>query len=215
MLDDLNNYFRNAFVGCCWFLIVSVSGYIQAVHSAQPGTRSVATSSTGNTAPPGQVSRGAVTLSTHDTGRMSEPAARPSSHRISSGAVLPIFAYSYPPPMGYCGVVRHIEHFLHPDYGDIDRATNPPISGMVAIPFGRFGDQSFFADVTVAGPSGYYPAEKNIEETVYFRIHLTLPDGGHYTVTEQRPPSFQPGDGVLLNEFGVLERADCKTDNPQ
>lgn len=146
---------------------------------------------------------------------MSEPATRSSSRRISSGAVLPIFAYSYPPPVGYCGVVSHIEHFLHPDYGDIDRATNPPLSGMVAIPFGRFGDQSFFANVTVAGSSGYYPAEKNIEETVYFRIHLTLPDGSHYTVTEQRLPLFQPGDGVLLNEFGVLERADCKSENLQ
>lgn len=153
----------------------------------------------------------AVTLSSTEIGRDEIRSKKPPYRRIRSDDAgrRTFVSPSFFPP-GHCGVVDYIEPVMQSYYNDhAGGGVSEFISGMVALPFGRHGEKSFFADVGVAASSGYYPPEKNIAEPVYFRIGLMANDGNHYVITQQFPPQFQVGETVRLNRAGFLEKIEC------
>lgn len=152
-------------------------------------------------------SRAIVTSSSLDH---DDKAGRPvkKSYRRIGSADIAYTPYTDLPSTVHCGIVNHIEFFDQSVFYGIGQALNPVISGFVAMPFGRQGDKSFFANVETLGISGYTPIEKNIDP-VLFSIGLTMDDGNYYVITQRSPPRFQQGDTVMRNRDGLLERANC------
>ena len=111
---------------------------------------------------------------------------------------------------GRCGIVDHIEFVAHPYHDN----SGVFIAGMAAMPYGQHGEKLFYADVTVAGNTGYSPPYKNIVEPVYFKIGLLADDGKYHVITQRIPPQFKTGESVRLNRSGFLEKADCVIPNP-
>jgi hypothetical protein len=209
MPDILKNNFRMAIV-CCWLLILSLADLSQAL-GAQPSVRSIGTPEINHGTSPflEEPPKTVVTSSFQDVGDNKSKITRRSYRRIGSADVTEIYPHSVLPPSVHCGVVNHIEFFVQTDFGDADLAFSPTISGIVAMPFGRHGEKSFFANVDTFGTSGYYPAEKNIKESLIFSIGLTMDDGDYYVITQRYPPQFQEGDTVMRNKDGMLEQANC------
>lgn len=214
MPDIFKNNYRMATV-CCWLLLMSLAGLSQAL-DAQSSVRSIGTPEANHGASlfPQERPRTVVTSSFQETGDFKSKITRRSYRRIGSADITEIYPHSVLPPSVHCGIVNHIEFFVQTVSGDVGLAFSPAISGIVAIPFGRHGEKSLFANVETFGISGYYPAERNIKETLIFSIELTMDDGNYYVITQRYPPQFQQGDTVIRNKDGMLEQANCMPNDP-
>lgn len=153
-------------------------------------------------------SRPAAVLSSTEAGQDNSELKKPPYRRTRSTDAAAAFI---PPQLlapGRCGIVDRIEFVMQPYYGDPGRV-DTFIPGMAAIPYGQHGEKLFYADVAVAGSSGYFPPHKNIVEPVYFKIGLLADDGHYHVMTQRTPPQFQTGETVRLGHSGFLEKADC------
>lgn len=159
-------------------------------------------------------SRPAAVLSSTEAGQDNSGLKKPSYRRTRSTDAAAAFTPPRSLAPGRCGIVDHIEFVRQLYHGDSGSA-GTFISGMAAIPYGQHGEKLFYADVAVAGSSGYFPPHKNIVEPIYFKISLLADDGNYYVITQRIPPQFQTGESVKLGHSGLLEKADCVMQNPE
>lgn len=159
-------------------------------------------------------SRPAAVLSSTEAGQDNSGLKKPPYRRTRSTDAAAAFTPTRLLASGRCGIVDHIE-FVRQLYHSNPGSAGTFISGMAAIPYGQHGEKLFYADVAVAGSSGYFPPHKNIVEPIYFKIGLLADDGNYYVITQRIPPQFQTGESVRLGHSGLLEKADCVMQNPE
>lgn len=215
----MSEYMARIFCKKAMFLLLltgtGIAGYIPVL-DAQPVAETIGadTSAGYQEIRDRRKSRPAAVLSSTEAGQDNSGLKKPPyRHTRSTDA-----AAAFTPPRllapGRCGIVDHIEFVRQPYHGDPGRA-DTFIPGMAAIPYGQHGEKLFYADVAVAGSSGYFPPHKNIVEPVYFEVSLLADDGNYHVITQRIPPQFQAGETVRLGHSGLLEKADCVMQNPE
>jgi hypothetical protein len=218
VFNCLNNDRRKMVINWSWIIVAGMVSHVPVLAAQQHTDKAtvqqgVANQSTFRSTSSWQRtgSKAAVTVSSREISHDKSKLKKPPYRRIGNADIAATLAYPSLLPSIHCGVVNHIDFTVQPHYAG---NMNTFIPGVVAIPFGRHGEKSFFTDVGAIGDSGYYPVERNIPEAALFRISLITDDGHYYVVTQRYLPRFQTGDTVRLNDAGFLERADCPMHDP-